>query len=359
MWFFFAFIIVALVFFYSSLVRSTKLKDRAKFVSESHVQHEKADNEFIKIEKETEIIQEKTLKPIITMKDDNENKGPGGPNEPGAAGGDMSNHMQRDVNITETPKTLAFSVKGYTVDNIASLITAEENNLKYDNQDHYIGEIWDGWRHGVGKYDYDKDGSMYFGEWVLGTRHGKGLFIWHDGERYEGEWVFGKMHGKGKYFYLNGDYYEGEWITDFKQGHGDYEYKSSGSRYSGSWLGDKRNGKGTFWWSNGDYYEGEWSDSKMCGYGVYVFATGDRFEGNWMEDKRNGYGIYIYENGDRFEGNWIDGNRTGAGIYYYDNGDIYEGDFRDNEFHGIGKFSYVDGRIDEGLWDTGNLVKPV
>jgi hypothetical protein len=51
--------------------------------------------------------------------------------------------------------------------------------------------------------------------------------------------------------------------------------------------------------------------------------------------------------------------RTGYGKYFYENGDRYEGDFLSNEFHGYGKFIYADGKTDEGIWDHGELVKPV
>jgi hypothetical protein len=363
MWPLFLLIIIVVVFTYNWWVKKVKLRNEAQVFSLTHEHHEKAENEHKAEEKPenafTGIQHSRSYNPQNEMKDDNEKKVPGGPNEPGAAGGDTGGPMQRDINETETPVSVAFSVKGYTLESIDKAMVNTENRVTYDNKDIYIGEVWDGWRQGVGKYNYDNDGSMFFGEWILGSRHGLGLFIWQDGERYEGEWVYGKMHGNGKYFYNNGDFFDGDWVNDLKQGQGDYSYKGSGSRYKGAWLADKRNGKGTFWWANGDYYEGDWAESKMNGFGIYVFATGDHFEGNWMEDKRCGYGVYTYDNGDRFEGNWLDGNRTGYGVYYYENGDIFDGNFRDNEFHGFGKFAYIDGRVEEGLWDTGELVKPV
>lgn len=42
------------------------------------------------------------------------------------------------------------------------------------------------------EYQYKCSGAKYYGEWLGGFRHGKGVMQWADGARYEGEWNLGK-----------------------------------------------------------------------------------------------------------------------------------------------------------------------
>ena len=111
------------------------------------------------------------------MKDDNENKGHGGPEEPGEAGSDPILFTQREINISaskEFNNKEEFIVKGYSSSSINRFFTSAENIISYENNDNYVGEVWESWRHGVGLYQYGQEKNSYFGEWVLGTRHGLG-----------------------------------------------------------------------------------------------------------------------------------------------------------------------------------------
>ncbi len=159
MWIFFALLVVIIVYTFGRWAKLLNLKNdsnNAKTFNENH--------KFIERELKDEIKNNqnnipKTNYKISEMKDDDNNKDPKRPNEPGAAGGDIGMNMQRDINETKTPILDNFNIKGYTVDNISSLLNGEENNFKYDNGDTFTGEIWDGWRHGIGKYEFWRMGS--------------------------------------------------------------------------------------------------------------------------------------------------------------------------------------------------------
>ena len=66
-----------------------------------------------------------------------------------------------------------------------------------------------------------EDGSVYTGEFKVGMRHGKGIFVYSDGGTYEGEWKNGQMDGFGVLFYPNKQKaYEGGWLNDKFHGSG-------------------------------------------------------------------------------------------------------------------------------------------
>ena len=48
---------------------------------------------------------------------------------------------------------------------------------KIYGKDKYIGNIYNGKRHGKGIYYYES-GNKYEGEWVNGKKDGRGIFIW-------------------------------------------------------------------------------------------------------------------------------------------------------------------------------------
>ena len=45
---------------------------------------------------------------------------------------------------------------------------------------------------------------MYEGELYNGIRHGRGKFFYRSGGVYEGDWSYGKMEGFGTLYYANG-----------------------------------------------------------------------------------------------------------------------------------------------------------
>jgi len=169
-----------------------------------------------------------------------------GPHEPGEPVSDHIQPEQKSGSVFYLNQDINnFSLDGISVHNVESAFPLPVNRLTYDEGDVYVGEIFQEYRHGLGKYTWAADGSIYFGYWVFGKRIGKGIFIWKSGEYYAGEWLDARMHGFGKYAFSTGDIYEGNWVNDLKHGFGTYRY-ASGSIYEGEWNTDKRSGKGKY-----------------------------------------------------------------------------------------------------------------
>merc|ERR1712048_1477644 len=71
-----------------------------------------------------------------------------------------------------------------------------------------------GHRHGGGTYTY-ADGSVYTGEWSVGSYHGVGHCVWSDGRTYHGDWKQGKADGYGIEKRSDGSIrHEGMWKQD-------------------------------------------------------------------------------------------------------------------------------------------------
>ena len=71
----------------------------------------------------------------------------------------------------------------------------------------------------LGPYELD-NGAVYTGQWLEGSRHGRGKQIWSDGSIYEGYWKQGMANGKGRLIHADGDVYEGDWLDDRAHGEG-------------------------------------------------------------------------------------------------------------------------------------------
>ena len=72
---------------------------------------------------------------------------------------------------------------------------------------------------------------------------------------YYGEYVNGKRHGKGIMVYNNGRVYEGDWECDYKHGEG-YEKFARQCVYQGDYVNGRPEGVGRYSWPNGEFYEG-------------------------------------------------------------------------------------------------------
>lgn len=59
------------------------------------------------------------------------------------------------------------------------------------------------------KYQYERSGNVYEGQWLGGFRHGDGKIVFSDGAKYEGHWYLGRVHGDGKFVAEKGEIYEG------------------------------------------------------------------------------------------------------------------------------------------------------
>jgi len=143
-----------------------------------------------------------------------------------------------------------------------------------------------------------EDGSIYYGEWMKGTKnkHGRGIQLWEDGTRYEGYFQFNKANLKGRLLHSDGDVYEGNWLNGKAEGFGVYKH-IDGSVYKGNWKQDKQNGKGQENWPDNSYYKGEYFMGKKQGVGKFFWADGSMYEGefenNLIEGKGKKY-ICIY-----------------------------------------------------------------
>lgn len=62
----------------------------------------------------------------------------------------------------------------------------------------YVGEFKDDFREGFGVVR-DSEG-VYYGNWVKGLRHGRGLLTMKNGSYYLGMWNQGKREGLGVFF---------------------------------------------------------------------------------------------------------------------------------------------------------------
>eukprot|EP00977_Amphora_coffeiformis_P011533 scaffold2768_cov161-Amphora_coffeaeformis.AAC.9 len=105
-----------------------------------------------------------------------------------------------------------------------------------------IVTVSDGVPHGHGRFDYDKEGCFYEGEWRDGRwhgqghlgngagdvyngclerdlKHGMGTMDFADGRRFQGQYVFGEMR-EGTMTYPDGNSYKGQWRRGLPHGQG-------------------------------------------------------------------------------------------------------------------------------------------
>lgn len=130
-------------------------------------------------------------------------------------------------------------------------------------------------------FDWDRKryeltlGWLYEGEFLNGSRHGKGSYISHNGVKsfhYTGDWVMNKEHGDGKCAYDDGSSYEGEWQNGKKCGHG-VGRNRFGDVYEGGWDNDRYHGEGILTnETKGERKAGEWHNGELF-YGTMSSST--------------------------------------------------------------------------------------
>ena len=78
----------------------------------------------------------------------------------------------------------------------------------WNNGNKYVGDWYEGKRHGQGTMYYSADDSYnrkyYDGDWYEGKRHGQGTLVWNDGDKYVGGYKNDEWHGQGTYYYSDG-----------------------------------------------------------------------------------------------------------------------------------------------------------
>ena len=203
--------------------------------------------------------------------------------------------------------------------------------------DVYEGDYVDGSRHGRGTHSFS-DGRHFVGQWIDDRmRHGTFTFI--DGNVYTGEYRNSKMNGRGKYTHTGGDVYDGEWVDNFMHGHGVYTY-THGGVYVGEWKHSKADGHGEYTASFGKKHVGLYKNGKKHGKGKYSSGNqrGAYYEGNYKNDLRHGRGKQTWSATMWYEGWWKEDRTFKRGKYIAEES-RYDGEHKDNKPHGHGTFT--------------------
>lgn len=176
----------------------------------------------------------------------------------------------------------------------------------------YKGNLYPEWNwkrgipNGTGMIIYP-NGDRYIGNFVLGMRHGEGIFNDAYGKIIvKGNWENGEVHGKAYFRYANGEYYNGEFYKGVRSGRGHFIWPD-GEEYEGLYEDDWKNDKnGIMRFRNGHRYEGGWKLNRICGCGRIIFRNGDVLEAHWWKDAMVGnIKIYCNYSGDSFEGKYL------------------------------------------------------
>jgi len=203
-----------------------------------------------------------------------------------------------------------------------------------DDAAYYYGELdEDGNFHGLGLLRYNKESNnhYYFGDWMHGEAHGKGIEVSEDG-CYEEDFRCDRCEGYGTDVSEN-ETYSGEWKDGEKHGKGLLRYNKGGDVYEGEFSEGKITGHGCYTWPNGDSHTGYFKESIVWGRGFLRWADGRTFEGNYDNDNREGEGIIRFPDGRQLTANYVNDERRGpakmewaskAGI---GGGDVWVGEF--------------------------------
>lgn len=190
--------------------------------------------------------------------------------------------------------------------------------------------------------ELNQKGDTYLGQFLNGTKYGKGKISHTDGDIYEGEWNFGKKNGQGVLKHSNGITFIGKWDNDnFIKGTIKWP---DGKIYNGDYdgIGKGRHGYGTF--SKINKYNKSQSEIDNS-YGTYT--------GQWKNDMKNGTGRMMWEDGIVYEGSWVNDKMSGKGTFIIPNKETYIGEFKNGLKHGSGTVRYRDNLIFEGTWLNG------
>ena len=91
------------------------------------------------------------------------------------------------------------------------------------------------------------------------------MYYWKNGSKYEGDFIHGSRCGKGKWVSSiekpEFDEYEGEYERDKKNGFGIYKW-ADGSEYEGFFKDDLKEGEGTVRYKNGKIAKMLWSQGE-------------------------------------------------------------------------------------------------
>ena len=216
-------------------------------------------------------------------------------------------------------------------------------------------------------------GSVYEGDFALGSLHGEGTYTWKDGIVYHGSFVENCIMGIGNYTWPGGAQYKGGVLSGLRHGYGVLHFDDSVVRYEGEWKNGRRHGTGTLWYDdNGTCcYRGQWRDDKRHGEGELRYASGNVYRGEFFRDIKEGKGTMHWVKGklgkSTYTGDWVKGMPHGRGEQVWDPEaaspwpgkegithlqlqNRYVGDFKDGQRHGKGTFWYATGAQYIGEW---------
>ncbi len=151
----------------------------------------------------------------------------------------------------------------------------------------YLGTFWNGSKHGIGREEFGNVMGIkyvcpfghrhqgtgyccYDGDWERGYFHGSGEFTCSDGRKYVGEFYNGKRHGYGVQEYLK----EGEAGDPDRLYIGGVGSLYRFKRYEGEWLEGWKEGHGKLYYVNGDLLEGNFHKGHPHGLIKHNFAYG-------------------------------------------------------------------------------------
>lgn len=119
----------------------------------------------------------------------------------------------------------------------------------------FFGEyILDNGDQHFGEFRFDGNGGAFgIGEWTYSNPE--------NGAKYTGEWVDSLPNGHGKCQYADQSVYYGDWVHGSRESWGVFIDAKKAEIYIGEWLADKKNGWGVSYWLEKTEYFGYWYDN--------------------------------------------------------------------------------------------------
>ncbi|KAL7544092.1 hypothetical protein ACHAXR_013542 [Thalassiosira sp. AJA248-18] len=154
----------------------------------------------------------------------------------------------------------------------------------------------------------------YTGEYnIMGKRHGDGELKWANDDKYVGKFKDGYIEGRGTISFHDGTEYTGQWRKNRFHGEGTRRF-TNGNVYTGHYDSGTRQGQGRCYFANGDMYVGDWKQDTIHGFGRYYYNNGHSFEGMFRNGKRNGRGKYQLTDGRVEIYRYVNDARVGDGV---------------------------------------------
>merc|ERR1712048_1391062 len=119
----------------------------------------------------------------------------------------------------------------------------------YADGSSYVGQFWQGRKHGIGCYRSASEAIIFEGEMQHGKMHGLGKFYFMDGRAYMGQWANGHMNGEGVLTWADGRKYSGGMKHD--QMHGEGTIRVGNVAFAGRWFNGEQVVQGAPWTKGG------------------------------------------------------------------------------------------------------------